>query len=183
MNHRPLHFHSMMVHGVVAFAPLAALALVLASRESTIGPAGPEVWGLLLRGSLLAMLVLAIPSTISGITERNHMYAGWPPSHRAKLVLSVALIVLVAGELVVVYGAVEVPGVLSLFGLAVVLGNCLVVFGLSFFGLKITLGRQAFGKTSYLPDMDWEPAIDILACVADYSGDPPKLIDVREEHN
>jgi hypothetical protein len=31
--------------------------------------------------------------------------------------------------------------------------------------------------------MDWEPPIDILACVADYSGDPPKMIDVQEEHN
>lgn len=183
MNHRPLHFHSMMVHGVVAFAPLAALALVLASNGSTLGPAGPEVWGLLLRGSLLAMLVLAVPSTISGITERNHMYAGWPPSHRAKMVLSMVLLVLVGGELMVLNGAVELPSYLSLFGIAVIVGNCLVVCGLSFFGLKITLGRQGFGKTSYLPDMDWEPAIDILACVADYSSDPPKLIDVQEEHN
>ena len=45
------------------------------------------------------------------------------------------------------------------------------------------VAKQAFGKTSYLPDMDWEPPIDILACVADYSGDPPKMIDVQEEHN
>ncbi len=183
MNHRPLHIHSMMVHGVVAFAPLAALALILEVGGATIGPVGPEVWALLLRGSLLAMLVLAVPSTISGITERNHMYAGWPPSHRVKLVLSMTLVGLVAGELVVLYGAVEQPDVLSWFGLAVIVGNCQVVFGLSFFGLKITLGRQAFGKTSYLPDMDWEPPIDILACVADYSADPPRLIDVREEHN
>jgi hypothetical protein len=71
----------------------------------------------------------------------------------------------------------------SWLGLAVVVGNCCVVFGLSYFGLKITLGRQGLGGTSYLPDMDWEPPIDILACVADYSGDPPKLIDVQGEHN
>jgi hypothetical protein len=171
----------MMVHGVVAFAPLAALALILEATGSTVGPAGPEVWALLLRGSLGAMLVLAVPSTISGITERNHMYAVWPPSHRAKLALSLALVLLVAGELLCITGAAEPPAVFSWFGLAVVVGNCLVVFCLSYFGLKITLGRQAFGRTSYLPDMDWEPPIDILACVADYSGDPPKLIDVREE--
>ncbi len=183
MNHRPLHTHSMMVHGVIAFAPLAALSLVLESAGTTVGPAGPEVWPLLLRGSLLGMVILAVTSTITGLIERNHMYAGWPPSHRAKLVLSTALVLLVAGELVVLNGAVEPPVVLSWFGFAVIVGNCLVVFGLSFFGLKITLGRQAFGKTSYLPDMDWEPPIDILACVAEYSGDPPKLIDVQEERN
>ncbi len=172
-----------MVHGVVAFAPLAALSMVLESMGSTVGPAGPLVWALLLRLSLFAMLVLAVPSTLSGIVERNHMYASWPPSHRAKLVLSVALILLVAGELWVVVGASGPVAVLSLCGFAVVVGNSLVVFGLSFFGLKITLGRQGVGGTSYLPDMDWEPPIDILACVADYSGDPPKLIDVREESN
>ena len=128
------------------------------------------------------MLVLAIPATISGVAERNHMYAGWPASHRAKLVLSMALLFLVAGEVVVMAGASEPPVVYSIFGLAVIVGNCAVVLGLSFFGLKITLGRQGFGGTSYLPDMDWEPPIDILACVADYSGDSPKLIDVREEN-
>ena len=171
----------MMVHGVVAFAPLAALSLVLESTGATVGPAGPEVWALLLRGSLLGMLVLSIPSTITGISERNHMYAGWPPSHRAKLALSLVLMAMVVGELTVLAGASGPPVVSSFLGLAVIVGNCAVVFGLSFFGLKITLGRQGMGRTSYLPDMDWEPPIDILACVADYSGDPPKLIDVREE--
>jgi len=182
VNHRPLHLHSILVHGVVAFAPMAALSLVLQSTGATLGTAGPEVWNLLLRGSLLGMLVLAIPATISGVAERNHMYAGWPVSHRVKLVLSMALLFLVAGEAVVMAGASEPPVVYSIFGLAVIVGNCAVVLGLSFFGLKITLGRQGFGGTSYLPDMDWEPPIDILACVADYSGDSPKLIDVREEN-
>lgn len=181
MNHRPLHLHSIMVHGVVAFAPLAAASLVLESAGTTVGPAGPETWALLLRGSLVGMLVLAIPSTLSGISERNHMYAGWPPSHRAKLVLSAALIVLAAGELWALIASAGRVEAFSLFGFAVCVGNSLVVFGLSFFGLRITLGRQAFGGTSYLPDMDWEPPIDILACVADYSDDPPKLIDVQEE--
>lgn len=181
MNHRPLHLHSILVHGVVAFAPLAASSLVLRSTGITLGTAGPEVWDLLLLGSLIGMLALAVPATISGVAERNHMYAGWPPSHRAKLVLSIALVILAGGELIAVVRASEPPAVLSVFGLAVIFGNCALVLGLSFFGLKITLGRQGFGGTSYLPDMDWEPPIDILACVADYSGDPPKLIDVQEE--
>lgn len=183
MNHTPVHLHSIMVHGVIAFAPLAALSLVLESTGTTVGPAGPAVWALLLRGSLLGMLVLAIPSTISGILERNHMYAGWPTSHLAKLALSVALVVLVGGELMVVIGAAGSTPVASLCGLAIIVGNCAVVFGLSFFGLKITLGRQGLGGTSYLPDMDHDPPIDILAVVGDYAGEPPKLIDVQEEHN
>ena len=181
MDHRPLHLHSMLVHGVVAFAPLAALSFVFEAAGSTVGSIGPEVWALLFRGSLLGMLVLAVPSTLSGISERNHMYAGWPSSHRAKLALSLLLVVMVAAELFFIAVADQVPKVASIFGLAVILGNCAVVFGLSFFGLKITVGRQAFGRTSYLPDMDWDPPMDILSCVADYSGDPPKLIDVREE--
>lgn len=167
----------------MAFAPLAAFSLVLENAGSVVGPAGPEVWALLLRGSLLGMLVLAVPSALSGVTERNHMYAGWPSSHRAKLVLSVVLLVMVAGELLALVAIQGAPRVVSWLGLAVVAGNCLVVFGLSFFGLKITLGRQGFGRTSYLPDMDWDPPMDILSCVADYAGDPPKLIDVREEQN
>jgi hypothetical protein len=173
----------MIVHGAIAFAPLAALSLVLESVGMTVGPAGPEVWALLLRGSLLGMVILAVPSTITGITERNHMYAGWPPSHRAKLVLSMVLVLLVVGELMALGGAAGPPVLVSWLGLAVVVGNCCVVFGLSYFGLKITLGRQGLGGTSYLPDMDREPPIDILACVADYSGEPPKLIDVQGEHN
>jgi hypothetical protein len=182
VNHRPLHTHSMMVHGVVAFAPLAALSLVLESTGATAGPAGPEVWALLLRGSLLGMLILAVPSIVSGITERNHMYAGWPASHRAKLVLSMALVVLVVGEIVALGGAPGKPVILSWLGLAVIVGNLLVVFGLSYYGLKITLGRQGLGHTSYLPDMDRQPPVDILSWVAEYSGEPPKLIDVQEDH-
>jgi hypothetical protein len=181
VNHRPLHIHSMMVHGVVAFALLAALSLVLESAGTTVGPAGPEVWALLLRGSLSGMLVLALPSIISGITERNHMYAGWPPSHRAKLVLSMALVLLVVGELMALGRAPGPPVLVSWLGLAVIVGNCCVVFGLSYFGLKITLGRQGLVGTSYLPDMDRKPPIDILSSVAEYSGDSPKLIDVQEE--
>ncbi len=182
MNHKPLHVHSILVHGVVAFAPLAALSLVLEATGTTVGRLGPEVWALLLRGSLLGMLLLAVPSTITGITERNHMYAGWPASHRAKLALSLALIVLAAGELVILARTGEPLQVMSWLGLAIVVGNCLVVFGLSFFGLKITLGRQGLGRTSYTADMDREPPVDILATVAGYSSDQPRLIDVREEH-
>ena len=60
-------------------------------------------------------------------------------------------------------------------------GNTAVVFALSAYGLRITLGRQSLAETSYQPDMDFDPPIDILDCVAEFAEDPPKLIDVREE--
>lgn len=171
----------MLVHAVVAFAPLAAISFGLEATALTFGPIAPQAWGFLLRGALMGIFILALPATVSGITERNHMYTNWPPSHRAKLALSVLLVIMVAGELL----ALRSPGIAleigSLLGVFIIFGNCAVVFALSFFGLKITLGRQSFGKTSYVPDLDWDPPLDILSCVADFSDDAPKLIDVQKE--
>ena len=181
MDHRPLHLHSMVVHAVVALAPLAALSFLLEAGGMTVFSVGPEVWALLLRGSLIGMLVLAVPSILTGVVERNHMYVNWPPSHRAKLALSLALVVMVSIELMTLGSADGTPGMTSWLGLAIVIGNCVVVFGLSYFGLQITLGCQGVGATSYKPDMEWDPPLDILACVADFAGDPPKLIDVQGE--
>ena len=181
MDHRPLHLHSMMVHAVVALAPLAALSFLFEVGGTTIFSVGPEVWAFLLRGSLIGIFVLTLPSILTGVVERNHMYVNWPPSHRAKLALSLALVVMVLIELMAL-GSVDGPqGAATWLGFAIVIGNCAVVFGLSYFGLQITLGRQGFGATSYKPDMDWDPPLDILACVADFAGDPPKLIDVQGE--
>ena len=181
MDHRPLHMHSMLVHAVVAFAPVAAVSFVLAARQISIFGFTSETWVFMLWISLSAILVLALPSTITGISERNHMYANWPPSHRAKLILSILLIVMVGAELLALGTAKIEPRLVSWLGLAIVAGNCALVFGLSFFGLKISLGRQGFGPTSYKPDMDWDPPLDVVACVADYSGDAPKMIDVQKE--
>ena len=171
----------MMVHAVVALAPLAALSFLFEAGGKTVFSVRPEVWAFLLRGSLIGMLVLAVPSIVTGVVERNHMYVNWPPSHRAKLVLSLALVVMVSIELMTLGSVDGPPGVATWLGFVVVIGNCAVVFGLSFFGLQITLGRQGVGATSYKPDMEWDPPLDILACVADFAGDPPKLIDVQGE--
>jgi hypothetical protein len=109
------------------------------------------------------------------------MYTNWPPSHRAKLALSVLLAVMAAAELLALRSLDFAPEIVSLLGFSIIFGNCAVVFALSYFGLKITLGRQGFGATSYVPDLDWDPPLDILTCVADFSGDAPKLIDVQKE--
>ena len=178
VEHRPIHLHSMLVHAVIALALLAALAMVLEASFFTVAGVGPDVWAFLLRGSLIGILLIAIPSIVTGISERNHMYVNWPPSHRIKLVLS---IVLVGLELVALLGSDGPVRIGSWLALAVVGGNGVVVFALSAYGLRITLGRQSLARTSYRPDMDFDPPIDILDCVAEFAEDPPKLIDVREE--
>jgi FtsH-binding integral membrane protein len=142
---------------------------------------GPVVWAFLFRGSLIGMLLISFPSIVTGIAERNHMYVNWPPSHRIKLFLSVALVALVGIELVSVFGLDAPLKIGSWLSLAVIFGNCAVVLALSAYGLRITLGRQSLAGTSYQPDMDFDPPINILECVSDFAEDPAKLIDVREE--
>jgi hypothetical protein len=171
----------MLVHAVIAFAPLAAVSFVLEASAVTVAGIEPDAWCLLMWGSLAGMLVVALPATLTGISERNHMYVNWPPSHRAKLVLSLLLMVMVCGEMAVLAFAPGEHAVLSWLGLAIVFGNCAVVLALSYYGLRITLGRQGFGSTSYVSDMDREPAVDILEVVAKHAAEPPKMIDVQKE--
>ena len=171
----------MLVHAAIAFAPLAAAAYVLEAASVTVFGIGPEVWAFLLRFSLIAIVGIALPSIVTGVSERNHRYVNWPPSHRAKLVLSVLLTGMVSFEIVVLIGWGVAPTVASWLGLAIIVGNCAVVFGLSYYGLRITLGRQSLAPTSYECDMDFEPPMNILDCVADFAADPPKMIDVQEE--
>lgn len=181
MEHRPVHLHSMLVHAAIALAPLAAAAMVLEASSVTFAGIGPAVWAFLFRGSLVGMLLIALPSILTGISERNHMYVNWPPSHRIKLALSVVLVILVGIELVQVFGS-ETPLKLgSWLALAVIGGNCTVVFALSAYGLRISLGRQSLARTSYQADMDFDPPMNILECVAEFADDPPKLINVQEE--
>ena len=171
----------MLVHAVIALAPLAAAAMVLEASSVTIGGIGPTVWAFLFRGSLVGMLLIALPSILTGISERNHMYVNWSPSHRVKLALSVVLVILVGLELAGVFGADGPIELGSWLALAVIGGNCAVVFALSAYGLRISLGRQSLARTSYQADMDFDPPMNILECVAEFADDPPKLIDVQKE--
>ena len=171
----------MLVHAVMACAPLGAVSYLLAASALTVGGIGPGAWRFLLWFSLIAMLAVAVPATLTGITERNHMYANWPPSHRAKLVLSIILAVMVASELVALGTDPRGLQIVTLLGFATVIGNCAVALALSYFGLRITLGRQGFGPTSYVPDMDCEPPLNILDAVAEHAHEPARLIDVQQE--
>jgi hypothetical protein len=171
----------MLVHAVIAFAPLAAVSFVLDASAATIAGIDTEVWRLLLWVALFGMLVVALPATLTGISERNHMYANWPPSHRAKLVLSLVLVVMVSAEIVALWSSTGASRVISWLGLAIVAGNCAVALALSYYGLRISLGRQGVGSTSYVSDMDREPPVDILDIVAEHAHEAPKMIDVQKE--
>jgi len=171
----------MLVHAVIAFAPLAAVSFVLDASGASVGGIDTEVWRLLLWVALVGMLIVALPATLTGISERNHMYANWPPSHRAKLVLSLVLVVMVSAEIVALWSGFGGRGVISWLGFAIVIGNCAVALALSYYGLRITVGRQGLGSTSYVPDMDREPPVDILDVVAEHAHEPPKMIDVQKE--
>jgi len=179
---RELHLHSMVVHAVIAFAGVAALALTLDAAGSNVPGVAPGTWALLWRGSLLLVLLAALPATLTGIAERAHMYANWHGSHKAKLVLSLALVALTACELAAAFGPARhaVP-VSSALGLAVVAANPLVCLALSFYGLRISLGRQALARTSYVPDMRKSPPVDVLASAAAHVAERARVIEVLEE--
>lgn len=181
VDHKPVHLHSMLVHAVIAFAPLAAISYLLDASSATVGGIDSGVWRLLLWLALIGMLALSLPAVLTGISERNHMYANWPPSHRAKLILSVVLVVIVAVELIALRSGKGAGGFLSWLGLAIVVGNSVVALALSYYGLRITLGRQGLGSTSYTPDMDREPPVDVLDVVAEHAHEPARMIDVQKE--
>lgn len=182
MDARELHLHSMVVHAVIAFAAVAAGAFALDAGAATFGGVAPGTWALLWRGSLLLVLLAALPATLSGVFERNHMYTNWHGGHKAKLVLSLGLIVLTAWELAASSGSGGRPAaVSSALGLAVVAGNPLACLALSFYGLRISLGRQAIARTSYVPDRMKHPPVDVLASAAAFVAERAKVIEVMEE--
>jgi hypothetical protein len=178
---RELHLHSMIVHAVIALAVVAAAAFAAEAAAWSVGPIGEATWAFLWRTSLVLMILAALPATASGITERGHMYVNWHPSHRAKLVLSLVLLGMVVGELATSAVLASAPTVRSWLGIAVVAGNPLVCLALSFYGLRISLGRQAIARLSYVPDMALDPPVDILAATAVHVAERAKVIEVMEQ--
>lgn len=181
MSERRLHFHSMIVHAVIGAAALAAFAFVVEAGRIDVGPIKPQAWSLLLMGALAVLFVISVPATLTGIGERNHMYATWHPGHRAKLALSVALVLVSAAELaaVTVFGAAV--SFASWLAPAVIVANPTLCLALAHLGLRITLGRQAIARTSYVADLDRDPPVDILTIAAAQVADPARMIDVMEE--
>ena len=168
----------MVVHAVAALMPLAAVAYVFRATGANWYGLNATVLEFVLRASLLAVLGIAVPSTVTGVLERNRMYATWHQTHRIKLALSVVLIVLVSAE----SWGLSRPGTEhhlgSALGMAIVVANSLVVFGLCMLGLKMTLGRLSLGSASYVPDMFKAPPVDILETTSIRLAEPAKIVDV-----
>ena len=178
MGQSRIHLHSILVHSVIALAGVAAASMALELAGASFGRLGSELWSFLLETSLVGLLLLSVPAIVTGIADRDHAYATWHPSHRAKLVLSVLLVAAVALELTVVFlGSDSVPGWLG----AGVAANVALVIALAAYGLRITLGRQALARTSYVPDMNRVPPVDILEAVAAAAAESARLIDPSEE--
>ena len=176
-----LHLHSMVVHSVVALVMTAAAAFVLQALGISIGRLGSELWAVLLPGSLLGALAFTVPSILTGIADRDHMYANWHPNHRAKLLLSLVLGALLVGELATLFFGTQPVRLASWLAVAVVLGNAAATLGLASLGLRMTLGRQSLARTSYVPDMYRQPPTNILEAVAAGMAEDAKLIDPLEE--
>lgn len=181
MPKHELHLHSMIVHAVIALPVVAAIAFVVEATGATPGGIAQASWSFLLRAALIGMLAIAVPATVTGITERSRMYVSWQRSHRAKLLLSLLLLGLAAAELAGLATVAHPLSLRSWLALAVVLGNPLICFGLSFYGLRITLGRQALARASYTPDMHREPPVDILESAAAHVAQRAAVVDVLEE--
>lgn len=179
LMHAPkLHLHSMLVHSVLAFVPLAAVAAALATGDAALGPFGPAVWRFLARASLVVVLAVGVLATVSGVLERRHLYVTWHRTHTLKLWLALALAALAALAL----RAIAAPGAAGSASVPLLLAGLVAVgAALAVLGLKMTLGRMSLAATSYVPDLEQEPPVDVLAATAARLAEPPDLIDPMEE--
>jgi len=180
MPGRELHLHSMVVHAVIALAVVAALAFVADSAAWRVGFITAATWAFMWRAALVLQFLTALPATLSGLTERGHMYVNWHSSHRAKLALSLLLLAMTALELVALAAGRGAVASFSWLGFGVVVGNPVVCLALSFYGLRISLGRQAIARLSYVPDMALDPPVDILESAAAHVAERARVIEVME---
>ena len=179
---REIHLHSMVVHAVIALAAVGAGAFALDAAGALVAGVAPGTWTFLWKAAVALTFLAALPATLTGITERSHMYVNWHRSHKAKLVLSLLLVALTGAEIV---AAAHLGGravaIGSPLGLAVVAGNPVVCLALSFYGLRISLGRQAVARASYVPDMLKTPPADLLESAAAHVAERARVIEVMGE--
>jgi hypothetical protein len=178
MHGPKLHLHSMLVHSVLAFVPVAAVAFALGAAGVALGPFDRAVWLFVVRASLVVVLLVGVLATVTGVLERRHLYVTWHRTHTAKLWLAFAMLGLSAVGVGAFAGIVPggPPAVL-----AALAGLVPVAAALAVLGLKMTLGRASLAATSYLPDLDHVPPVDVLAAAAARLAEPPDLIDPMEE--
>jgi hypothetical protein len=171
----------MMVHAVIALAWLAAATFLFRLFDLRWLSFTPETWKFLTGFSLVMLLVLSLPSALSGVFERGHQYANWHRTHKIKLILTIVLCGFLIVELIWLIGTRHHMGSAWPAGLLIVLGNTGVVTALSAYGLKMTLGRQSLGTTSYEPDLFKAEPVDILISAGVLMKEEPKYVDLLEE--
>ena len=171
----------MMVHSVIALAPITAISYIFYKLQVTFYTFDQPTWRFLTIISFAVMFLITLPAVLSGIFERGHMYAKWHSTHKIKLVLSDLLIVafLIELGLLIQYG---LGGMLfSLLGVLMIFGNNILAFLLGGYGLKISLGRQSFEKLSYTPDLSQKDPVDILAIAGERKYEEAKYLDLLTE--
>lgn len=181
MNKQKIHLHSMMVHSIAAFAPLAALAFIFLKQQVSFMSFDEKTWLFLVVLLVILSFLIALPSALSGVFERGHMYVKWHSSHQIKLVLSLLLILMLIVELVTIASGGLNAEIFSLTGILLIFGNNIVVFLLCKYGLKISMGRQSLEKTSYEPDLFRQDPIDVLKINAELKNEPAKYLDLLTE--
>ncbi len=181
MATQKLHLHSMIVHVVAALSPVAAIAYIFFSLQLNFLSFDQATWSYLVYLSIIIMLLAAIPSVLTGVFERNHIYAKWHSTHKVKLILSLLLVPVLGIELLLLHLTELESGLWSLTGGLIVIVNNIILFLLGKYGLKITLGRQSLGRASYVPDLMKPEPIDILVTAAAQRKEEPKYIDLLTE--
>lgn len=142
----------MLSHTAIGLAPVAAIALFFAEHRISFAAFTPPLWTYLYTGIIVLALLAAIPTTLTGVFERNRKYGAWLDTQKIKLGFSLFLLVLLSVETAELLRPGTLPGgrgLFSPFGLLVVVGNNLAVFVLSYLGLRIVFGRQSFKGASF----------------------------------
>jgi uncharacterized membrane protein len=181
MGKQKFHFHSMIIHAVIALIPLAAVAYLLFRLELRVLSFDQATWRFITCGAIIVTFLISFPAMLSGVFERGHGYAKWHSTHKVKLILSFLLTACLAGELYIFYRD-GLEGERSLIlGILILLGNTIITILLNAYGLKITLGRQSLAKTSYHPDLSGKEPVDILVAAGIHRKEGAKFLDLLTE--
>lgn len=193
MEYKKFHFHSIIVHSIIAFSIVSAFAHIFEVLNFTILGITAFDWQFIKIFTQTFLFIMTIPATLSGISEINKMYINWHYTHKAKLVFS---LILLFSTGYIIYDFVFcnpetcekcIKNGFGLHSIFIIIINNLSIWFLSHYGLRITLGRQSFEKTSYTPDFfNKENPVDILEIVKKEIKEKPKvrgIIDIGDGLN
>ena len=131
--------------------------------------------------SVVVIFLMTFPSILSGSFERGHVYAKWLRTHKIKMVLSLILLILLVIQLYLLYQGGLKGELFSALGVLIIFGNNIISFLLCAYGLKISMGRQSLGKTSYEPDLFKPEPFNILVPAGEHRKEEAKYLDLLTE--